>query len=453
MARLQALIDPDRIRLAFSRTRERIGRRWWVPVVATGGSLLHAVALWSILEDLGPTVHPPLLDSIIYEYIGWYLSTGARLYVDIWEVKPPLVYEVTALVAVVTGDHMAVYHWTLVAFTLLASVAAALVVGQLVVATTGDPTAAAIAGLTPYTYPLFAWRGAIGFKPKYFVVLFGLLCVYAALTERPLASGLLGAASVGFWQLAVVFPGVAVGILYRRGNRRDLGRLAVGGGFLGGVILFPVIVWGALDEMVVETVLAPFIAGEGTAVTERLWLAIRMLGVPSAVAAFGLYGMGRAVLAEPGDFWWVGALATWLLGQVVFLDFDSAPDLLPLFAVLAIGVGFATALVDRSSWPLAVIVVLVGLAAVSIRWGGTPTGYSWLPPAQPTPVDTRTVPTVPYTETDIRILFWRPLPSETCRAFYGGMQSRYLTRVGLPYASDCGAWTSAWEWVRAHWLP
>ncbi len=448
------IIDLGELSDAIQRFHERIGRRWWFPVVSGVGIVMQGIALGSILDDLGPDVRPNLLDSIIFEYIGWFLANGGRLYVDIWEVKPPLVYEVTGAIALVTGDAVVPYHWLLVTVTMVTAIAGTLLIGQVVFRVTDDPTAAVVAGLSPYTFPMFVWRGAVGFKPKYFVVLLGLLTVVAALRDRPWLSGVFGAASVGFWQLAVVFPAVAAGLLYQRGSRSDLNKLALGGGLTSILVLLPVVIWGALPEMIVETVLAPLIAGDSTAPVSRVWLAFRIVGLPTAVAVVGIYGVVRALVEDPGEYWWLAVVTIWLLLQVLFLDFDAAPDLFPLFAVLSIGVGLAIRSESRSTLPvIALIGVMIVLSAVTVWQGGSPTGYSWLPSIHPTTVNAQASPTVPYTGNETRILFWRPLPAETCRAFYGGLESRYLTRIGQSYYSECGAWQPAWEWIGEHWLP
>lgn len=446
-------VDLEDLPVAVRLLRERVGRRWWLPVVASVGIVMHGVALASILNDLGPDVRPALLDSIIYEYIGWFLADGGRLYVDIWEVKPPLIYEVTAVFAMVTGDDMVTYHWLLVAVTVLAAIAGALLIAQLTFMLTDNPVSAVVAGVSPYTIPLFAWRGAVGFKPKYFVILLGLLTVFAALRGRPWLSGVFGAASVGFWQLAIVFPAVAAGLLYQRRSRSALPKLVIAGSLTSILVLLPVVAWSALPEMIVEAVLTPLIAGDSALPKGRVWLALRVVGIPTAVAVVGFYGVVRGLLVDPREYWWLAVLTAWLLLQVSVLDFDAAPDLLPLLAVLSIGVGLVVNRAPHPAHPVAALIgVMVVLSAVSIWQGGISSGYSWFPPAHPTPVDTQTMPTVPYTGSETNVLFWRPLPAESCRAFYGGLQARYLSRVGQPFYSDCGAWQPAWEWIRAHWL-
>jgi len=444
----------NEIQKSLKQSKDRLGRRWWIPVVSLVGALLHAASVWSVVARIGPNQQPALLDSIIYEYLGWYLSKGARLYVDIWEVKPPLVYELTGVIAVMTGDRMILYHWLLVALTISAAILAAVVVGELTLAITNEPMGALVAGLVPFTYPLFPWRTAVGFKPKYFVILFGLLAIYAALRNRPAVSGLFGAASMGFWQLAIVFPVVAMGLLVQRRSIQRLRWFVAGFGLLTVVMLIPVVLWGALSEMLVETVLTPLIAGNGLPLADRIELATDIFRLPSVIVLIGLIGIALLVLDDPSAHWWVAVVAGWLVVQILLIDFDTAPDLLPLFAICAIGVG-GVSRIERVNIPpiVALVCSLVVLSGITILFGRLAAGYSWLPPAVPVTVDLTTTPTVPYSNAELRTLFWRPVPPETCRTFFGGLQSRYLTKVGAHYGTDCGAWSPAWDWIKTHWLP
>jgi hypothetical protein len=313
---------------------------------------------------------------------------------------------------------------------------------------------ALVAGLVPFTYPLYAWRTAVGFKPKYFVILFGLLAIYAALQNRPVVSGLFGAAGMGFWQLAIVYPAVAMGLLAQRRSLQRLRWFVVGFGLLTVAMLIPVVLWGALTEMFVETVLTPLIAGNGLPLADRIELVKDIFRVPSVIVLIGLTGIALLVLDDPRVHWWVAVVAGWMVVQILVIDFDTAPDLLPLFAVCAIGVG-GLRRSERITSPLIVALVcsLVVLSAITTLFGQWAAGYSWLPQAVPVTVDLTTEPTVPYSNAELRALFWRPLPPETCRTFFGGLQSRYLTKVGAHYGTECGAWSPAWEWIQTHWLP
>jgi hypothetical protein len=48
-----------------------------------------SLAAWRVFVDLPASSRPALLDSIIFEYIGWYLTQGGRIYIDVWELNTP----------------------------------------------------------------------------------------------------------------------------------------------------------------------------------------------------------------------------------------------------------------------------------------------------------------------------------------------------------------------------
>ncbi|MUV89436.1 hypothetical protein GJ629_05605 [Halapricum sp. CBA1109] len=39
------------------------------------------------------------MDSALFQHAGWYITQGAMPYTDIWDIKPPLIYGVTTLLA------------------------------------------------------------------------------------------------------------------------------------------------------------------------------------------------------------------------------------------------------------------------------------------------------------------------------------------------------------------
>ncbi|MFB6361253.1 MAG: DolP-mannose mannosyltransferase, partial [Halobacteriales archaeon] len=179
--------------------------RWALAVLAVAVPS-QALAVWRVIGELPPGTRPPTRDSIIFEYIGWYLTRGGRLYVDIWEIKPPLPYEITGLVAWLAGGQPLVTHGLNVFLTAGAAIGVALAAGLLVDDVTGAPAAAFAAGMVLYVVPAFHWRAAFGFKVKYFVALCALLAIYLARRDRPGLAGVLAGAAVGFWQLAIVVP-------------------------------------------------------------------------------------------------------------------------------------------------------------------------------------------------------------------------------------------------------
>ena len=426
------------------RTTARVGegleRLEARPVAGVLAGVVPIQAYWVVyfLGRLGPGERPPLLDSVIFEYVGWYLSTGARLYVDVYEVKPPLAFEVPAAVALVTGGGLG-YHAALVVLTAAAAVGAAGVATAIVHRTTGDGIAAVAAGLGLYVLPAYGWRAAVGYKAKYFVLLAGLAAVYLALRDRPAGAGAAAAAAAGFWQLGVAFPGLALGMLFGRGHRAGLGRAVAAMAGVWTAMLLPVVAWGGLGAMVVETVLTQVLVAEAGTALDRLSFLGYLLGLTLPVALLGGYGLVRAVLADPRRRWWAAAGAVWFLAAIALLDLDYTPDVFVLFGFLAVGLGWLAAEVGRGSRPVAVVVALLVLLSVPTAHGFG-LGASPVPEVPAADVDADRAVTVPYSPAEQVHLFWTAQPPETCRVFAGPMHREWVRLTGQRLNdARCGA--------------
>ena len=336
---------PSRVTPVLARWRRRIRRRAaghvWLLALAAVATLVQALALARTLPGEQP---PPLGDSIIFEYYGWYLARGARLYVDMWEVKPPLSYQTTAVLSLLSGGDQLLYHALSVALTNAAVVASVVLVGVLAAEVGGDARAGFVAGLAVYASPVAFVRATYGFKSKYFVVLAGLLAVLLLLRDRPLSGGVAAAAAVGYWQLAVVFPLVAVGLAVQRGGRRALARVAAGGAAMAALTLGPVVARGGLVPMLSQTVLAPLLVGGSKPLARRLSWLVELFQFGTVVALLGGAGVALAVASDRRRNWWLAVVWCWFAGHLVFVNFDYYADLLPLLFVNGVAVG---ALVGR----------------------------------------------------------------------------------------------------------
>lgn len=422
-------------------------RDYWYVWLVLAGLAIQLVTLWRVLQPVGADAYPPLKDSLIFEYIGWYLTEGGRLYIDVWEVKPPLAFEVTAVLALIADGNVPLYHTLALAVTNAAVVGAALVVGLLTFELTEHEAASFTSGLALFALPAFHWRAAYGFKPKYFVVLFGLLAVFLALRERPLLAGVAGAASVGFWQLALVFPGLSLALVTRRGDRRAVGRWFVGSGMLAVAMLAPVVWWGAVDEMVAEVVLTPLlVTNDGGSVAAQVALAARLLGRALPLALLGAFGVLVGVWTDPRRRWWLLAGAAWFALQLLALDLDAYPDLIPGFAFVALGVGLV--LGDRDRAPLAVYGLVLSMVAISVATLGPHAAEAPIHLPEPSAV------TAPYRGAERPTLFWRTIPAETCRPFFGATQQRVIELTGGSLGdATCGDVGPLWEAFQARYLP
>ncbi|MFB6146793.1 MAG: DolP-mannose mannosyltransferase [Halobacteriaceae archaeon] len=422
---------------------DRIGPGGWPPrwaaVIVAFGLAAHALMLRRLLDAVPAGARPGLLDSKIFEYIGWYLTTGADLYVDAWEVKPPLNFEVTALLALLTPN-VTVYHWANVGLSIVLAVASAVLAGAVVAEHTGDELAAVTAGLTLYALPAFHWRAAFGYKAKYLVLAAGLLAVWLALRDRPLGAGAAAGVAVATWQLAVVFPVLVAGLVARRGERPALRRATIAFVAVGVLTVAPVVVlWNAVGAMLVQVVFTPFIATEQATALDHARFARELLGTVLPVFLVGLYGAVRTLRRPARDErWWVAVGAAWYLGVLLFFDLDFYPDLFPPMAFVAVGAGLLVAN-DRRRWGWVPLLV-AGTAAVGVlTFGGFGTAPRLFVP------DGRFVPGAgaigrpPYSGAEHAILYWRRVTPATCRIFFGPTQRRLIRAVGgSPTQETCG---------------
>lgn len=424
----------DRLADLGDRLAGALTRRW-LAVLALAATATQALSTVRVLARPG---RPPLQDSIIMEYFGWYLTTGATMYVDAWDVKPPLSYEIPAVLALVAPG-VGTYHLLNVLATGAAAVGACLLVGLLVHRFTDDPAAALAAGVVPLAVPAYHLRAAVGFKPKYFVVLAGLGAVYLVFADRPAPAGAAAAASAGLWQLAVAFPAVAVALAVRRFDRTGLARFLAGGGAATALVLAPVVLDGAAVAMVVETVLVPLAVSatsEGGTLLGRLERVGWAAGYATPVLALGVAGLVRA--HTPGRRWAL-ALGAWFVGVVLLVDFDAPPDLFPSVALAGLGLGFLLA--DRSEPARrgvgALLAVTVVTSALFLGGVGLLSDPHAVPEAKPV-ADPATVD-APYDGAERRALYWHRLEPTTCHVFIGKKQAIWIERTGgSRTAPTCG---------------
>lgn len=285
-------------------------------------------------------------DPLTFELTGRYILNGGRLYVDVWEPKPPLSFETAAFLALLSFGDTTVLHLLGLAASLVAIIGIALVIALLTYDLTDDLLAAVIAGLVPFVLPAFHYTANRGFHDKYFVVFAGMLAIYFAVKDRPTASGGAAAVAVGYVQLGAIYPVLALSIAWTRGGRRQVGRAIAGFVLVAAVILAPIVFWGVENQMVAQAVLIPFIVEGGVKSTFHIAsLSYRVLlhfsyGV--IVALVGAYGLRYVPYRYRGG-WWIPVGGVWTLATVLLFEFDGANDLFMGLGFLAVSVGLFAA--------------------------------------------------------------------------------------------------------------
>ncbi|SEA38183.1 DolP-mannose mannosyltransferase [Haloplanus vescus] len=308
-------------------------------------------------------------DGAFYAHAGWYTTKGAIPYVTFWDVKPPLVFEWTALLAFFAFDNMLLLHAYHVATTSAVAAGSVLLVGYLTTELTESSLAGFCAGAVLLAYPGFHYLAAHGFRPKYFTLFFGLAALYLHYSGQSLASGVAAAAAAGFWQFGAVFPVVVLGLEYQR-TRTVPVRALTGMAATTLVVVTPFVFWGAIEPMFVEVVVAPFLLSETFEPFVRLWKGFRFLGYLIPIVLIGAAGIVGTLRNEFDTRWWVFVVGTWYGLQIFYFDLDGFPDLFLGVAIVGIGFGLIVAEVSLPTQRGIVAVVVTVLFISGVFLGG-----------------------------------------------------------------------------------
>ncbi len=441
--------------ISFDELYGRIDANWFGILVGVTTALVSLTTVFLFSQN--PFyIHK---DSALFQHAGWWITEGGRLYVDIWDLKPPLIYFVTTLLAVVSFGDMAVLHALSIALTVGVVIAGVTLVGVLTHRLTDDGIASLVAGLTMFILAsLYAFPVA-GIRPKYFALLCGVAGLLLAVDDRPFVSGLVGAAAAGFWQLGAPIGLLVVGIGLQRGGARAAARTVAGGLTMTAVTVLPFVLTGRAIPLFVETVLAPIYGVERYTVVGRLLLVGIEFGYGVAVIPLAIYGWGRGLAAEASRYWWVAVGGGSYLGQI-FLEFQGAIELVLLFVFLAVGVGVAIAHAATPSRRSLVAVGVVLLIVTSAYWqmAAAPPLRDSLEAAydEEDIPNYESLPEDPEGWPSMATIYWEKQQPEYCH-YRLGLKQQYFEQQtgGSLYKSTCGQWPYAEppvQWLRAELL-
>ncbi|AWB26402.1 DolP-mannose mannosyltransferase [Halococcoides cellulosivorans] len=315
------------------RTLDRLADRW-------GAVLVGTALFFHLLPIVFNAGLPPIDgDSALFQYMGWSMTQGGLPYVDIWDLKPPLIYYVTAGLGALTRGNVHVLHLAGVSLTTATAVGSVLALGTITHRQTGDRKLALAAGLSLLSLPAFYQIPLGGVRPKYFALLFGLVGLYLILEEHPGLAGASTAIAAGFWHWAAIYPLLAVAIAILRSRRQALWVVA-SGLVVTILVLVPFAVRGALDTMIAEVVLTMLLVGsESQFVGIRVVKLFVVYGYGSIVVPLGVLGAAMTLTRRYRRDWWIAAGTGWFLVQILVVDFDWRADLLHLAAFFALGIG------------------------------------------------------------------------------------------------------------------
>ncbi|WP_178915857.1 DolP-mannose mannosyltransferase [Natronomonas gomsonensis] len=384
-------------------------------------------------------------DSALFQHAGWYITQGATPYVDFWDLKPPLIYAVTTVLALLSGGNMAVLHVLSVFVAVIAVWSGVVVVGVLTHRLTDDGFAAVVAGLTMFVVPTVYAFPASGIRPKYFAFCFGAAALLLAVEDRPAASGAAAAVSAGFWQLGGGLAILVVAMSFQRGGWRASGRTVAGGLAVAVVVVGPFVAAGLAIPLFVETVLAPVYGVEGYTIPGRLLAVVVEIGIGGVVfVAVGAYGWLRGFMADRRRYWWIVLGGIGYTGQI-FLEMQGAIELILLFTFLSVGIGIIVAHAELPSQRWRVVAVVVVLALAGGYWAAAP-----VTPLKDDLEETQseldgpkyeTLPPIPEGAPSMQTIYWEKQQPEMCHYRFGEKQRAFEARMGGDLTkSQCGQW-------------
>lgn len=342
---------------------EHIGRRFsdrWAII----GVFAVFVALWAYtLIAIRPL--PLDEDAALFLHAGWYINHGARLYIDIWDPKPPLTIETSAVLAWLSGGNLHTQY----ALGLLANMAGyaglVLLVGAITLHYTDSYRASYTASVIFLLLAVCGFFPFPGYRIKSITLSLGLLGVHLHFHKRPFWSGVSVAASVGFWQPSIIF--VLAVFVHQALEKEPLWPLVCGASTIT-IILLPIALWQAIPAMLEEAILSHFQYGESQALVVRGLKLIYHIRTGAAVVVLGLYVLLREMLRKLSHYWLLAFVSVWFIVLVVVFDYDGSDDLLSLVVIASIGIGLmVSCLPARQATILVAAAVLIVIGGVNMR--------------------------------------------------------------------------------------
>ena len=307
-------------------------------------------------------------DPIIFHYGGVLLSNGYSPYLYLWDIKPPLIYHVTALFALLSPNPWTQFY--LGEFTALAmSVGTIGLLSALVYRNTNNDYAAFTAGVTVIGFAKFTTLPGIGLMPKLFCFFFGLAGVWCMQSRRWILAATCATIAAGFWQFGAIFPVVVYGEAIRtsrgRFDRTLLAKMAGCSVVVTLLTIAPIVVLGGFTSMVNEVLITPFVMTDGShSLLFRVHKLYRFTTPLWPVLAIGILG-GVYHSLRDARLWWVTAGLGWAGFQLAFLDFDGSPDVMLLVVFAALGVGIVLGKsVRREALLMTLLISFVAMGAL-----------------------------------------------------------------------------------------
>ncbi len=428
-------VTRDRLRSAWSRYY------WAVAGLLVAGGVLAMGRPFVRIHGRGPPL--PHTDTVILEYVGWYVAQGNTLYTDIWEIKPPLAFLPSYLYAHLTGTNMYAHHLLGIATTTAAFALTAAFAARVVGTVTDSPEGGLAAAVALFALPDLFYFPWMGYKAKFLAFALGLAALDRAVRERHFTGGVLAGCAVGVWQLAVLFPVLTTTYAVLTRSLKAVRRHVAGGAVAAGIIGISLLLYADPAGFVAEAVLGPLVLEtEGGPFDPRTYFLFFPGDNGRLITLVGAGGLAVALLDSERAAARPLALGGLLVACIVLVDFDGLSDTIYPVVFAALGVGILVSYLPRR----------VGLAAVAVLAlvfvpSFAPSGLMGHDPVEMEQSDG--LP--PALDPEREYVYWTPQSVESCRFFGAGTQQsilRYYPEASTLAEAPCGDLGLYWRVTR-----
>lgn len=400
---------------------------YWVSVaVICGISLQVAAALRG-----GSLSVRVAADSAFFQHAGWYITKGAVPYLDFWDIKPPVIYYLTAILSVLVSGNPFWLHVLSVVITIVVVVAGATLAGTVAARLTDSWIAGLVATATIYTLPATYTLPRHGIRVKFLLLAIGFACVASVLRRRIHLAGVLGGLAIVTYFTGAIFALIGVGVAGTRYGFQAAAKVAGVVVVTGLILVSPVVILGAGPAMIVQTVIVPFSTSASPDLWQRVAAGIIAFGPALLLTPVAYYGLARRSVR------YGGAATVFFAGGVLFalkvavIDMEGPLDAVSFWGFVAVGVGVTATELDRETLVTACVAVLI---IGGLVWSIAPLGVkaSLAADQQPTSPIER-----PSDLPDMQTIYWEQHQPVTCHYRLSVREMKWLVATDSDVMSSC----------------
>jgi hypothetical protein len=303
------------------------------------------------------------VDAAFFEHAGWYLNQGAKLYEHIWDIKPPLTIMSTAFISKLVNNDIFSLHLISSLITVTAFYLILYYLYKINLKLTKQRKSSLLAVFIMLSFSGFVYLPWLGFRSKYFMLIFGLLSLHTSLNKKYFLSGLFSVLSFWFFYLGIIFSVISLYIQFIYHQDKKIKPFLISFTSVSLITLLLTIIFAHLPSMIRQTIIIPYLVKETLRWKNRTIRFIFSLRWSLFWLPFIPLSLIKLKLNKKKIIYLIGLFFS--LIQIIFLDFDSYPDVFGLWIFASILIADLYAQLKKQEQTYLFIAAFI-LAAASI---------------------------------------------------------------------------------------